>query len=58
VRPSSSPRRIAVWLAIPEPTEWQRIGDQIDTAFIFARAEFVFMHRVLKPHWLSIAKAF
>jgi hypothetical protein len=31
----------SVWSAIQEPTEWQRIGNQIDTAFIFARADFV-----------------
>jgi hypothetical protein len=24
--------------AIPEPTEWEHIGDQIDAAFIFARS--------------------
>jgi len=30
-----------VWLAVPQPTEWQRIGDQIDAAPIFARADFV-----------------
>jgi len=27
-------------LAVPQPTEWQRIGDQIEAAFIFARANF------------------
>jgi hypothetical protein len=30
-----------VGLAIPEPPEWQHIGNQIDAAFIFARADFV-----------------
>ena len=30
-----------VWLAVPQPTEWQRIGNQIDVAIIFARADFV-----------------
>jgi hypothetical protein len=30
-----------VWFAIPQPTEWQRIGNQIDGAMIFARADFV-----------------
>jgi len=30
-----------VWLAIPQGTEWQRIGNQIDAAMIFARADFV-----------------
>jgi len=30
-----------VRLALPQPTERQRIGDQIDTAFIFRRANFV-----------------
>jgi hypothetical protein len=29
-----------VWLAVPQPTEWQSIGNQIDTAMIFARADF------------------
>ena len=26
---------------VPEATEWQHVGNQIDTAFIFARADFV-----------------
>ena len=26
-----------VWLDIPKPTEWQRIGNQIDAAIIFVR---------------------
>ena len=30
-----------VWLAIPEPAKWQRIGNQIDAATIFAWADFV-----------------
>jgi hypothetical protein len=33
-----------VWLAISKATEWQRIGNQIDAAFIFARADFVNVH--------------
>ena len=33
-----------VWLAVPEPTKWQRIGNQIDAAMIFARADFVNVH--------------
>jgi hypothetical protein len=28
-------------LTIPQAPEWQRIGNQIDAAFIFARADFV-----------------
>jgi hypothetical protein len=28
-------------IAIPQPTEWQRIGDQINAAMIFARTDFV-----------------
>jgi hypothetical protein len=31
----------SVRLTVPQPTEWQRIGNQIDAAFIFARADFV-----------------
>jgi hypothetical protein len=30
-----------IWLAIPQPTEWQRVTDQIDAAIIFARADFL-----------------
>jgi hypothetical protein len=30
-----------VWFAVPQPTEWQRIGNQIDAAMIFARSHFV-----------------
>ena len=26
---------------VPQPTEWQHIGNEIDAAFIFARADFV-----------------
>jgi hypothetical protein len=40
-----------VWLAVPEPTEWQRTGNQIDAAMIFARTDFVnvreFSHRLI-----------
>jgi hypothetical protein len=25
-----------VWVAIPQPTEWKRVGNQIDAAMIFA----------------------
>jgi hypothetical protein len=28
-------------LATQQPTEWERIGNQIDAATIFARADFV-----------------
>jgi hypothetical protein len=28
-------------LAVPQATEWQRIGNQIKAAMIFARADFV-----------------
>ena len=30
-----------VLLAIPQPTEWQHIGNQIDATVIFALADFV-----------------
>ena len=30
-----------IWLAIPHPTEWQRVGDQIDAALVAARMDFV-----------------
>jgi hypothetical protein len=30
-----------VWLAIAQATEWEHIGDYIDTAMIFTRPDFV-----------------
>ena len=33
--------RDGVRFAIPQPTEWQHIGDEIETPFIFARANCV-----------------
>ena len=30
-----------VWFAIPQATEWQRIGNEIDAASIFTRANLV-----------------
>ena len=33
--------RKAIAFAAPQPTEWQRIGDEINAAMIFARANFV-----------------
>ena len=38
-------------IAIPQPAEWQRIGDQIDAAMVFARADFVSVHQ-LQPRKL------
>ena len=35
---------------IPQPTERQRIGDQIDAAMIFARADFVNVCRPCRCH--------
>ena len=32
--------RDGIWFAIPQATEWQGIGDQIDAAMIFAGADF------------------
>jgi hypothetical protein len=31
-------------LAVPQPTEWQHIGNQINTKMILVRSDFVFMH--------------
>jgi hypothetical protein len=42
-----------VRLAIPQPTEWQRIGNQIDAAFVFALADFVEVHLWLYGHRVS-----
>jgi hypothetical protein len=27
--------------AVPQPTEWQRIGDEVDAPMVFARTDFV-----------------
>ena len=43
-------------LAVPQATEWQRIGNQIDAAMIFARADFVnghYLHRLVMVHGLQ-----
>ena len=37
-----------VWSTIPQPTEPQRIGNEIDIAMIFARADFVKVRRTLR----------
>jgi hypothetical protein len=47
---------IRIRLAVPQPTEWQRIADQIKAAIIFARSDFVNMHGTpytLAPLFLS-----
>src|SRR6516164_4100992 len=46
--------------AIPQPTEWQRVGNQIDAAMILARSDFVnvfeLSHRfVLLYHFFCVA---
>ena len=33
--------------AVPQPTEWQRIGNQIDAAMVFARSNLLNMHCTL-----------
>jgi hypothetical protein len=35
--------------SVPEPTEWQRIGNQIDAAMISARADFVSLDAHKQP---------
>src|SRR6266481_1560899 len=41
-----------VGFAIPQATEWQRIGNQIDAAMIFSRADFVSVHE-MHSGWLE-----
>jgi len=38
--------RDGIWLAVPQATKRQRIGNQIDAAMIFARADFVNLHGI------------
>src|SRR5260370_10023906 len=41
-------------LGVPQPTEWQRIGNQINAAMIFARADFVNVHQItVKQFWVT-----
>jgi hypothetical protein len=42
-----------VGFAIPEPTEWQRIGDKIKAAPIFARSNFV---NIGRNRWMTMTK--
>jgi hypothetical protein len=40
---------------VPEPTEWQRIGNQIEAAMIFAGPDFVNVHEIYSSSdWLGI----
>ena len=39
-----------IWLAIPQATEWERIGNQIDATMIFARANFINVLRASYSH--------
>jgi hypothetical protein len=43
-----------VWLAIPQPAEWQCIGNQIDAAMIGARSDFVNVHRDIVDNYGSM----
>jgi hypothetical protein len=35
--------------SVPQATEWQRVGNQIDAAMIFAGTDFVSVH-----FWMSL----
>ena len=42
-----------IWLAVPQATEWQRIGNQIDAAFVFARTDCVNMYSGWQQHMVN-----
>jgi len=44
-------------LALPQPTNWQRIGNQIDAAMIFSRADFVNVHHVNRRKLVFLSQA-
>jgi hypothetical protein len=44
-----------VWLVIPQPTKWQRSGDEIKAAFIFARSNFVNVLRLITFQWILLS---
>jgi len=37
------------WFAVPQPTEWEHIGNQIDAAMILALADFVSLDADKQP---------
>jgi len=37
-----------VWITIPKPAEWQHIGNQIGSAMIFARSDFINVEACLR----------
>jgi hypothetical protein len=41
--------RDRVWFAVPQPTEREHVGDQIDAAMIFAGPDFVNVSGCLYP---------
>jgi len=38
-------------LGVPQPTEWKHIGNEIETAMIFARVDFVDVNDRLQIQW-------
>ena len=38
-----------VWFAVPQPTEWQHIGNPIDAVMFFALADFVSLDALKQP---------
>jgi hypothetical protein len=43
---------------LPQPTEWQRVGNQIDTAMSFSRADFVKVRVIFHGRFLRSGKFF
>jgi hypothetical protein len=43
---------------LPQATEWQRIGDEIGAAFIFARTDFVKVRIIFHGRFLRSGKFF
>jgi hypothetical protein len=42
---------------IPQATEWQRVGGEIDSAMIFARSDLVnvrWLHRMVRPYSIHL----
>ena len=44
-----------IQLGIPQPTEWQRVGDEIKAAFVSTRSHFVNVHEIYSSSdWLGV----
>jgi hypothetical protein len=44
-----------VWLTVPQATEWQRIGNQINAVLIGSRSNLVNVQRLITFQWTLLS---